>query len=68
MKVSFCFKVTGVFSARALWALIQKDGVNVLDAEETVWIYGRTTLATLTKVIETCAVFGEISGDIHTGR
>lgn len=68
MEISFCFRVVGEFSGRRLWSLIRADGVNILDTDAIVWIYGKTSFQTLTKVIETCCVFGDIDGDIRIRR
>ena len=68
MVISFCFKVTGEFKGEDLWPFIKGGGANMLDAGDTVWVYGRTSLYELTDIVQHCAAFGEIAGEIHTRR
>ena len=67
MKINLFVEIKGEIDSLMLWELIKEYKLNLTDVITKTWVYGETDYMTAGKVISKCALFGDLTAEIHKG-
>lgn len=65
MSMQYFIEVRGSFDSRILWRLIKGPGVNLLDLDDVVLVYGEVPEDRLDYILTTCSIFGDCIATIR---
>lgn len=67
MKISMFVEIKGEIDTLMLWELIKDYKLNLTSVDDKTWVYGETDFMSAGKIISKCALFGDLTAEIHIG-
>lgn len=61
----FFLEVKGDFKSEELWHRLEYLNVNLMDLDDSITVYGTTSLLDMVQVISICEHFGKVSGEFN---